>query len=59
MDWLQDVGVYIGAVVGCANVVTMSFPSVKENKIYNVAMGILNILSLNIFKNKNADHVKK
>jgi len=42
------------AVAG-ANLITMFFPSVKENSIYNSIMKVLNMVSLNVGKNKNAD----
>lgn len=48
----------VAAVVGLANMITMWFPSVKENKVYNFFMKILNWLSLNVIKNKNADDKK-
>ncbi len=45
----------IAIIVAIANVVTMVMPSVGQNPIYNKVMGFLNVISLNIFKNKNAD----
>lgn len=42
------------AVTG-ANLITMFFPSVKDNAFYNGAMKILNMVSMNVGKNKNAD----
>jgi uncharacterized protein YggT (Ycf19 family) len=45
----------VATVIGLANMITIWFPSVKENKVYNFIMKILNWVSLNIIKNKNAD----
>ena len=45
----------VPVVIALANVVTMLFPSVGTNKFYNMAMKVLNTVSLNIAKNKNAD----
>jgi hypothetical protein len=42
-----------------ANLITMMTPSKADNKILNVILTILNLVSLNIGKNKNADTVEK
>ncbi len=42
-------------LVAGANLITMFFPSVKTNPIYNSVMKVLNVVSLNVGKNKNAD----
>ena len=47
--------VFVPFAVAGANLVTMFMPSVKDNKIYNLVMGFLNAVSLNILANKNAD----
>ena len=46
-------------IVTIANMITMLLPSVTTNPVYNIVMKILNFLSLNILKNKNADAVIK
>jgi hypothetical protein len=48
---------YVAALIALSNVITMLFPSVIGNKIYDAVMKVLNFLSLNILKNKNADDV--
>lgn len=55
---LIQVGMYAGMVIGIANIITASFPSIGENKYYNFVMKVLNALSMNFGKNKNADAVK-
>ncbi len=57
-DLVTQIVLWVGIILGIANAITASFPSVKENKVYNVVMNILNFLALNIGKNKNADAVK-
>ena len=49
---------YVTAAIALANVITMFFPSVIGNKIYDTVMKVLNFFSLNIRKNKNADEAK-
>ena len=46
-------------VVAVANIITMLFPSVSNSPVYNFVMKVLNFLSLNILKNKNADDTSK
>jgi len=46
-------------LIAIANIITMLFPSVSTSPVYNAVMKVLNFLSLNILKNKNADGVKK
>ena len=46
-------------IVAIANIITMLFPSVSNSPVYNFVMKILNFLSLNILKNKNADDTSK
>lgn len=45
----------VSGLIALANVITVFFPSVKENKIYNIIMWVLNKIALNVGKNKNAD----
>ena len=54
-------GVALGyaLVVAISNIITMLFPSVSSSPAYNFIMKILNFLSLNILKNKNADDTSK
>ena len=54
-DIVTQIVLWVGVVVGLANAITSVFPSVKENKIYNLVMKVLNFLAVNIGKNKNAD----
>jgi len=58
-DILAKIAMYYAAIIAIANVITMLFPSVSNNAIYNGIMKVLNFISLNILKNKNADDVKK
>ena len=48
---------YVTALIALSNVITMLFPSVIGNKIYDTIMKVLNFFSLNVLKNKNADNV--
>ena len=57
-DLVTQIVLWVGLILGVANGITASFPSVKENKVYNVVMNILNFLAMNFGKNKNADAVK-
>jgi len=52
---LALVGAGVGMLVGIANFITMFLPSVGQNPIYNKVMKLLNMVSLNVGKNKNAD----
>ena len=54
-DLVVTISVWVGVIVGLANAITAALPSVKDNKIYNFVMKILNYLAVNIGKNKNAD----
>ena len=49
------IGAVVGMFVGIANVITMLMPSTTNSKAYNIVMKVLNWLSLNVLKNKNAD----
>ena len=53
--WGDKLLVLVPAAISIANVITMLSPSVSESKVYNIIMKILNVVSLNIVKNKNAD----
>lgn len=53
--WYETAGTIIAMVIGMSNVVTMSFPSIIGKTWYDIPMKLLNFLSLNVFKNKNAD----
>ena len=55
---LEQIGIVVAALIAIANVITMLSPSVSNNKVYNLIMKILNFVSLNVLKNKNADEVK-
>ena len=55
---VTQIVLWAGVVVTASNAVTASFPSVKDNKIYNFIMRILNFLAVNIKHNKNADAPK-
>ena len=52
-DWLLA----ITAVVTSANAITALTPTQTDDKILNAILRVLNILSLNIAKNKNADDI--
>lgn len=52
---LALVGAGVAFAITGANLITMFMPSVKENAIYNSIMKVLNMVSLNVGKNKNAD----
>lgn len=43
--------------IAVANVITACFPSVGEHPAYNALMKVLNIVSINFGRNKNADDV--
>ena len=45
----------ITAVIASASAITMLTPTKRDDKIYDIIMKILNFLSLNVLKNKNAD----
>lgn len=53
------IGLVYALIVAIANIVTMLSPSVSNSPTYNFIMKILNFLSLNILKNKNADDTSK
>jgi len=59
---LENILIIVGGVyallISVANLITMLMPSVKDNKVYNFVMKILNFIALNILKNKNADDTK-
>lgn len=57
-DWLLA----ISAVIAAANGITMLTPTKVDDKalgiagkVINIALKILNVLSINVIKNKNAD----
>jgi hypothetical protein len=52
---ISAIGLGYALLVAIANIVTMLLPSVSTNPVYNAVMKVLNFLSLNILKNKNAD----
>ena len=54
-DLVTQIVLWVGVVMGVANAITASFPSVKENSFYNLVMKVLNFLAGNFGKNKNAD----
>ena len=54
-DLLVKIALYVGSAITIANAITACFPSVGENKYYNIVMKILNFISINVLKNKNAD----
>ena len=54
----SDVGAWVaaaGVVVTAANAITALTPTEYDNKALAIASKILNWLSLNVYKNKNAD----
>jgi len=57
--FIQQLVLWVSVAVVAANAITATFPSVKENKVYNFIMSILNFVSMNFGKNKNADTEKK
>ncbi len=57
-DLVTQIVLWIGVVMGVANAITASFPSVADNSVYNFVMKILNFVAGNIGKNKNADAVE-
>lgn len=52
---LALVAAIVGVLVAASNLVTMFFPSVIGHPAYDFFMKVLNALSLNVGKNKNAD----
>jgi hypothetical protein len=52
-DWILA----ITAVVTAANGITALTPTQTDDKILNAILRVLNVLALNIAKNKNADDV--
>lgn len=59
MHWTAQLGIYASLLITIATAITAVFPSVSENKIYNIAMKVLNFIAGNFGKNKNADAEKK
>jgi uncharacterized membrane protein len=52
----QSVLAQAGEVVLFANAITMAMPTRwKNNKVMDMVSKVLNFLSMNLFKNKNAD----
>ena len=51
----EEIAGIAAAVVTIANIITMATPSTHDNQILNGILKILNLLSLNVGKNKNAD----
>lgn len=45
----------VGMLVAIANFITMLSPSVHSNPIFNFVLRVLNVLSMNVGLNKNAD----
>ena len=58
-EWYIIIALAISTLITIANLITMWFPTVKDNAIYNFIMKILNALALNIKHNRNADEVIK
>jgi hypothetical protein len=58
-EWYIIIALAISTLITIANLITMWFPTVKDNAIYNFIMKILNVLALNIKHNRNADEVIK
>lgn len=54
---IENYAEIVTAVITIANIITASTPSKSDNKVLNSILKILNIVSLNIGKNKNADAV--
>lgn len=54
---IENYAEIVTAVITIANIITASTSSKSDNKIWNSILKILNIVSLNIGKNKNADDV--
>ena len=53
VELVAEIVITVAALIGVANAISAWLPSVKENKIYNFIMKILDWLSLNIGNNKN------
>ncbi len=58
-NWGVKIAVFIPFLIAAANLLTVFVPSVKDNKAYNMVMGVLNRVALNVHKNKNADDTPK
>ena len=56
---IEDYLTIVTAVITIANVITSMTPSKSDNLILDKILKILNFVSLNIGKNKNADEVKQ
>lgn len=54
---IEDYLTIVTAVITIANVITSMTPSKSDNLIMDKILKILNLVSLNIGKNKNADDV--
>ncbi|WP_025899035.1 hypothetical protein [Sneathiella glossodoripedis] len=54
LDTAEIAGI-IASVVTIANIITAATPTNHDNQILNAILKVLNILSINIGKNKNAD----
>lgn len=54
-DWAAQILAFAVAAIPLANVITAATPTQTDNKIWNIISRFLNILSLNVGKNKNAD----
>ena len=52
----QNMLAQVGEIVMFANTVTMAMPTRwKDNKVMDMLSKVLNFLSMNVLKNKNAD----
>lgn len=52
---LEQIGFWVGLVVLVASAIGTRMPSIGKNKVYNAIMKVLNVIALNVGKNKNAD----
>lgn len=55
LEWLPAWVEGLTALVVAANGITMLTPTQTDNAILNIILRVLNFISLNILKNKNAD----
>ncbi len=53
----EQIALIIGAVVTIANAITAMFPTRAKNPVLSGILRVLNILAINIGKNRNADDV--
>lgn len=51
----EQIAALIAGVIALANAITAMTPTKTDNEIWNAISKVLNILALNVFKNKNAD----